>query len=46
MKCMFSKCKLESNYISTALEKRLAASNLSVDILTKKSNQLTLTGVL
>ena len=36
MKCMFSKCKLESNYINTALEKSLAASNLSVEKLTKK----------
>ena len=36
MRCMLLKCKLESNYINPALEKRLAASNLSVDILTKK----------
>ena len=36
MRCMFLKCKQVNNYINTALEKRLAASNVSEDILTKK----------
>ena len=35
MRILFSKCKLKSNYINTALQKKMIASYMPVGFLTK-----------